>query len=269
MTNVISDNVLKNQLKLRKMELEKTLRAISKAKKTEPEGKLRVARSKGKSQYYWILDSKDTSGKYIRKENRKLAESLAQKNYNNKLVLSINQELEALQKYLDILEHSPETIYDNLTQERKKLVSPSITSDETHQRMWQEMPYETDLFYPETKIYETKQGEKVRSKSEMMIADAYYDLGIPYRYEAKLELGPGQYKYPDFTALKKKTREIIFHEHFGLLDDEKYRLANLQKINQYQKAGIVLGKNLIVTYETEEVPFDIKTIRQMLQEVYQ
>ena len=59
-------------------------------------------------------------------------------------------------------------------------------------------------------MYPTKKDENVRSKSEVMIADMYYELGIPYRYEAQLLLKNGKKKYPDFTLLKTKTRQIVF-----------------------------------------------------------
>ena len=32
----------------------------------------------------------------------------------------------------------------------------------------------------------------------------YYELGIPYRYEAELRLRNGKRKYPDFTLLNTK-----------------------------------------------------------------
>lgn len=73
-------------------------------------------------------------------------------------------------------------------------------------------------------------------------------------------------KYPDFTLLKVKTREIIYHEHLGLLDDEEYRKANLAKLEEYRKNGIYQGKNLIITYEGTGCPLNIKEIRAYVQE---
>ena len=263
----VSPTLMKEQLLKRKCELERTLETISRFKQIQPEGKLRVQNAKGKPQYYRILDSTDTIGKYIRKENQDIAKALAQKSYNQKIEISIIHEINLIEQYLTILDNSSETIYDNLINARKILVSPYLPSDEEYKRIWQAQSYESDPYYPENLVYETKRGEKVRSKSEMLIADTYYDLGIPYRYEAKLDIGGGSYKYPDFTALNVRTREVIYHEHFGLFDDEQYRITNLKKIEQYQKAGIMLGKNLIVTFETEKSPLNIQMIREMLREV--
>lgn len=52
-------------------------------------------------------------------------------------------------------------------------------------------------------------------------------------------------------------KELIYHEHLGLLDEEKYRRDNLRKLNDYRKNGIYPGKNLIVTYETEGIYLNI------------
>ena len=101
-----------------------------------------------------------------------------------------------------------------------------------------------------------------------MIADMYYELNIPYRYEAELHLLNGKIKYPDFTLLNVNRREVIYHEHLGLLDDADYRKANLIKLNEYQKNGIYLGKNLIITYEAEGVYLNILELKNMCRKLF-
>lgn len=265
----ISISYLKEQLEQRQNELQKALTHIRQAHAIEPDGKLRIAMTKGTPQYYRIIDAKDTVGGYIRKENQELISLLAQKGYHAKTEKNIKKELHEIEKLISLWRKPVENIYDELNAARKDLVSPLLVSDEIFEARWLAEQYESDPYYPENKIYETKRGEMVRSKSEMMIADAYYELDIPYRYEAKLTLQGGLYKFPDFTVLHKKTREIIYHEHFGLLNQEEYRLKALQKIEVYQKAGIYLGKNLIITYETEETPFNIRQIKKMFKKVFQ
>ena len=122
--------------------------------------------------------------------------------------------------------------------------------------------------HPEEKVYPTQKDEMVRSKSEVMLADMYNELGIPYRYEAELCMGSGKKKYPDFTLLKVDTREIIYHEHLGLMDDEKYRKMNLMKLEEYRRNGIFFGKNLIVTFEADGCYLNIKEIRKMIKELF-
>ncbi|MBP3603897.1 MAG: hypothetical protein J6J79_07100 [Lachnospiraceae bacterium] len=109
---------------------------------------------------------------------------------------------------------------------------------------------------------------KLRQEVKEEIEDIGKYLGIPYRYEAQLKLKNGKRKYPDFTLLKVKTREVIYHEHFGLLDNEEYRQASLNKLDEYSKNGIYLGKNLIITYEAEGHYLNIKEIKKMMKEIF-
>ncbi len=79
----------------------------------------------------------------------------------------------------------------------------------------------------------------------------------------------GKKKYPDFTLLKTSTREIVYHEHLGLLDDEEYREANFAKLEEYRKNGIEIGKNLILTYEAEGYYLNIKDIKKLVERIFQ
>jgi hypothetical protein len=83
-----------------------------------------------------------------------------------------------------------------------------------------------------------------------------------------VQLGSGKKAYPDFTLLNTKTREEVYFEHFGLLDDEDYRGQALRKLNEYRRSGIFPGKNLLFSYETEDNPLDIKGVREMLKVIF-
>ncbi len=108
----------------------------------------------------------------------------------------------------------------------------------------------------------------VRSKSELLIADMYYELGIPYRYECALKLKNGKVKHPDFTLYHAGRRMVLYHEHLGRLDDEGYRLRNMKKLRQYEESEICLGKNLLVSWEAEKFPFNIQVFRKEIEEIF-
>ena len=259
---------LKNQLVLRKKELEDILTHLENRKNEFPEGHLRIQNRKGNPQYYHVLERGDTQGMYIRKNQRELAASLAQKSYEAELRESIWEELEAIHYLLYHQNRSPESVYDCLPQSRKELVRPAFVSDEEYKRRWLAAPFEADPYYPDEKIHETDRGEFVRSKSELFIANAYYSMGIPYRYEARLDLRGNQYKYPDFTVLDVKNRRQIYHEHLGLLNKNDYRNNNLRKLNLYAENGILLGDNLIITFETDEVAFAGKAFKKSIKRIF-
>ena len=275
-----SYNEMIEEMQHRRVLLERTIINARKTLERLPEGKLRVSHCKGNPQYYKIDDPSDTRGKYINKSDIKTAQQLAQKDYLKKLICTAEEELASVKRVIGIragIEGTqndrktlrvPEEVFDSLSSERKIFVSPLMISNEEYARRWSAQPFRISDYKPEEKIYATKRGEMVRSKSEMMIADMYYELGIPYRYECELQLESGECKYPDFTLLDRNTRQVIYHEHFGRMDDEGYRKKNLRKLEEYRKNGIFTGKNLILTFEEDGCPFSIReferSIRAML-----
>lgn len=112
--------------------------------------------------------------------------------------------------------------------------------------------------------YETKRGERVRSKSEMMIADILYDAGIYYRTDCLLRIG-GESMYPDFQMLRPRDNALVIWEHFGLTDRSDYVSRAFDKIMKYGNAGFTAGRTLIVTYESEGQPLVRSVIASMLE----
>lgn len=91
----------------------------------------------------------------------------------------------------------------------------------------------------------TDRGEYVASKSEMMIANKLYSLGIHYEYEQEVVIGNVHFR-PDFTIYTKDGR-VFYWEHAGMMDDPEYRRRHEEKKAFYERNGIRLQENLIVT----------------------
>ncbi|MCR4901455.1 MAG: hypothetical protein K6A23_01235 [Butyrivibrio sp.] len=267
-----------DEMKIRKMNLTKVVNICQKKNSTIPEGKLRISRDGTRFRYYEIRNSKDTRGKYIKNDDLKVAIDLAEKDYIEKLRRQVEKEIIAIERAINILErsmkdtvdgkNSAEDIYSELNEGRKILISPLLVNDDEYEKKWEKMQYKKSEYKLEEKIYQTKKGDLVRSKSEVMIADMYYELGIPYRYEAELILNNGKKVYPDFTILDKSKRKEIFHEHMGLLDNDDYRLHNLKKIEEYRKNDIFMGNNLIITFEVEGCPLNIRDIEKSMRKLF-
>ena len=151
---------------------------------------------------------------------------------------------------------------------KQKLIEPIIINDDIYLQNWLNADYKTNAYHHEECVYETRQGELVRSKSEAMLVDMYFNLGVPYLYECGVDIGFNKTKYLDFTLLDVKNRKEIYREHMRLLDDEFYREHNLRKINEYRHAGIYPGKNLIITHEAVGSPFNIRDIEKMIIELF-
>ena len=137
--------------------------------------------------------------------------------------------------------------------------------DDVCVREWEKKPDRQNPYHRERLIHETKCGIKVRSKSEMLIADTLFDHGLEYKNETKLRL-EGRNYYPDFEILHPKTRRIIWWEHLGKLADPGYVFENLDRIVVFGRNGIVVGDNLILTWETQEMPLTHAMVDQRLRE---
>ena len=168
----------------------------------------------------------------------------------------------------ELEKHDSESVFSNLSPQRQAMVTPLLADNEVSSQKWSSLPFSASTYEPQEKIFQTKRGEMVRSKSELMIADMYFELGIPYRYECGVTLLNGQVKHPDFTLFHAPRRMVIYHEHLGRMDKEDYVNRNVRKIREYSKIGIYPGYNLLLTFETEKCPFDLSLFRKEVEEIF-
>ena len=122
-------------------------------------------------------------------------------------------------------------------------------------------------FYEDRLIHRTVRGELVRSKSEVIIANALYYKNLDYQYEPVLELG-GHICRPDFVIADEDTGDKWYWEHCGIMDDPGYRKRWEDKKAFYKKHGIEEGKNLIVTYD-QEGAFDSQVVDQIINDIFE
>lgn len=123
-----------------------------------------------------------------------------------------------------------------------------------------------EQFFEERLVHKTVRGELVRSKSEVIIANALHYHGLEYIYEPELIL-EGKMKRPDFKVVDDDTGEEWYWEHCGMMDDPKYRKHWEDKKAFYKKNGIEEGKNLIVTYD-ENGSLDSQKVEEIIQDVF-
>lgn len=254
-------------------EREKQLIKIKKEKEKSllkvPEGSLRVCSSHGKIQYYHRTDPKDFNGTYISSKEKKLAQKLAQKDYDQRVLKVVEKELQAIEKYRGKYpEKCAEEIYETMHMERKKMITPILETTEQFVANLESLQYTGKKFYEEVPEFYTAKNERVRSKSEVIIADTLNREGIPYRYEYPVYLGKTGYVYPDFTVLHVRTRKEFFYEHFGMMDDPDYAEKAVQKLLSYAQNGIFQGENLVVTYETRKLPLNQKMVLRVIQQYF-
>ncbi len=233
--------------------------------KAPQSGNLRIVHSHGAVQYYLCEGGGDTNGKYIRKENNTLAYELAQRDYDKKILCSAGAKIEWIEKVMKKLpEDDLVEIYEK-SQDRKKLIQPYEMSDSDYRIWWESQKYQGKDFGENTPEIYTEKGERVRSKSEKLIADKLYMMNIPYRYEYPIKLRKAGIIYPDFLLLNVASRKEYILEHFGMMDNPEYAEKAVRKIRTYEKNGIFQGDKLLLTYETSHIPIDMREVGELLE----
>lgn len=209
--------------------------------------------------YKWFcsINSKQT---YIPKSQKTQAQKLAYKHYLSLQLSFLNQELQATNAYLNTPKEPASPLLSQSGYQ--ELLSAFIPSPEIQE--WINIPYPKNSAHPETLLYKAPSGNLVRSKSEVLIDLALTRRNIPFRYECALELNETTL-FPDFTILHPETQEIIYWEHFGMMDKATYSQNAFSKLQFYTSNGLVPSINLITTFETKEHPLTLETIDQMLE----
>lgn len=256
------------ELREQLLEMKKLLANAKKRQKNHeglPKGALRVTTSQGVPQYYFKEQGKEKAT-YVHAKDRAIVYKLIQRDYDLSVLRALEEDCKSMDAFLN--KYHPkhlDEIYEKLCIGRKKYVTPIMPSDEEFTNTWlAEIQGEKNPF-PESGKYETEQGEKVRSKSEKILADTFYKMKIPYRYEPEVLLTGHKAVYPDFACLNVRKRKTIYWEHLGLLNADDYALKNYMKLESYEKNGIFLGDSLIISMETPEMPLDIALIRKKIE----
>ena len=129
------------------------------------------------------------------------------------------------------------------------LLSNFTSSKDLHQEIGRYLGVEKHLL---GKIYATEQGDQVRSKSEIIIANLLFKNNIDYKYEEKLFYAEGKCIEPDFTI--KSGNKTIYWEHLGMLGLEDYDNRWLKKKRIYDEH---FSNQLVTTHESANLTNEV------------
>ncbi|MCQ2108947.1 MAG: hypothetical protein MJZ05_09325 [Fibrobacter sp.] len=244
--------------------------------KNAPEGRLRIAQRESGAYYYHVTDTSPEWGDYLPQTESKTIARLAQKEYDQTVLTEMQRELKAVDRFLkSFCPKRLHDIFEKLLPARRKFVQPLRLPDEEYAEQWLTVKYSGKGMAADAPLLETSRGERVRSKSEVIIADTLDRLKIPYRYEFPHQLKVRRNSrgrdssrrtitfHPDFTCLNIRTRREFIWEHFGRMDDPEYIAETLGKFETYTANGIFPGESLIFTMETQECPLNPATVEAL------
>lgn len=226
--------------------------------------KLACTTSHGISQYF-------IDGKYVSKKDLSTATGIANYKYSEELLSYAYRKLNAINDVLSFYsEKDIDSLYEKQCKGRKELITPYFRTKADFINEWIEekyVPY--DRWEDVRTEFYTVKGERVRSKSEMLIANELARYDIPYRYEYPLEIKDGDRRvilHPDFIALNRRTCREFVIEHLGMMDKISYCNSNLYKIDLLEKNGFLLGINLILLHETSDNPLNTRIVKEYIEE---
>ena len=147
-----------------------------------PPGKIHVVNAKGKAQYYLRKEESDKSGEYIPKAEIPTIKAYLQKSYDERAVKLLNTEIKSLETYLRKSYKITErirNIYSQSLAEVKQYTNPIDVSNNDYARAWMSIPFKGKEIGEGVPVFVTDRKERVRSKSELTIANALAKRGIP------------------------------------------------------------------------------------------
>ena len=215
-----------------------------------PEGTLGTNNSNGKTYLRWWKKGKKP--KHLsrkRPEDMKLAAALRRKMFLKEMVAVIENNIDALEEFLPkYVDLDPKGISDRLAKTYKL-----VPGEELEVSMG---------FAPHPAA-----AVDYKSKSEQIIALVLESNGLEFQYECEIIANRIVYK-PDFTIRVPDTNETVYFEHFGIPDHEGYYEEMVRKLINYWHEGIRIGKNLIVTFETEAEPLTAAQVQLALDQFF-
>lgn len=246
--------------------LEELKRRLADLQSEQIPGKLEIKTNGRRPEYFYCTREGGVKRReYIPKARQEEVKRLAQQTYNNR----IERVLTALSKKRCLsyrqIEQTIDGVYQNLHPLRQALVVPVQETTEQQFSAWKAKPYRGLTFRegdPEGIL--TNNNERVRSKSEKILADLFLAQGIFYKYECPLFLRDEKIFYPDFTFYHPRRKQEIYWEHFGRMDLPEYALRSASKIRTYERNGIFLGGRLIATFEGDRLILDSRSVQGLI-----
>lgn len=247
-------------------ESEEMLKNYTKELESYVEGNLACCKNTGKDTFYHTYSK---SGHYVRtsiNRNPAMIKALARKEYLEQAIKALNNNIKVLTRAGEgIRPLDLENLRASMTRAYKKLPDEYFHGEELsgggrriymlddfsegikRHEAWGKAPYEKSTFKPEQLRHPTTAGFKVRSKSEQHIVEKLLDYGVPNHYEEIIWLNGREFA-PDFT-FRDRLMQPFYWEHAGMMDDPSYESNHKWKIKEYERAGIVPWRNLIITYD--------------------
>lgn len=240
-----------------------TALAKSLSEKKYSEGRLRISTKHGKPQFYLMNKGRE---RYLKKTRPDTIRQYAQKGYELGLLKKIAPWLETLKDMRTAITAGDPVLQTQRTLRpaRKELVELIHVPDSAFVAAWKAVPYARMAV--DSDEFRTDNGEFVRSKSELIIANELFKAGVPYRYEYPVIIAETKKQLrPDFFCLNVRTRQQFVWEHFGMMQKPDYQDKAFEKIMLYRMHKVLPDCEFICTQENLTRPLNVTYVKYLIK----
>ncbi len=233
-----------------------------------PPGELKIVRNGSHAHYYIRSSRPERKLRYLPSSDLPKLRLYVNKKYIKTVLPVLKRNLKAANSFLSIHSGTEELdIADSMPAEMRQLNCDVYLTPQMQGEAWVNREYERNPFHNDGMIHDSIRGDKVRSKSEAMIANALYLHKLYYLVEPPLYTDD-RMLYPDFAIMDPHTVQIVYWEHFGMMDNPEYAENACLKIREYASVGLYPGNGLICTFECERVPLSSSMIEKYIKEIF-
>lgn len=227
-----------------------------------PEGRLETVTSKGKT-YYMVSESGER--KYIGNAEEKTVRQLKLRRFLEESMRDIAANIKRITGLLEKFRPvNPEAVIGRLPKSYRADFFPDIPGfDFARSDDWDITDYPKSRRHPEQLKHTTLKGDKVRSKSELNIANMLYMKGIPYHYEEPVRLD-GYTVAADFKIAVRSENRFVLLEHIGMLGDEDYEELFVRKFIGYVRCGYVPWRDVFFTFDEGDGNLDTLFLSKLI-----
>lgn len=235
-----------------------------------PEGDLVVHSMGGKTRYILLKREKQI---YLGHDKTEQIKAFEEKNYYKKLKQTAEREIKSLEKVIKTIGKTDDVneVFFKIPEAKRNLIKPfalqTIDNNLGNFCQMNDIAKQKNNKKLKESSFMTSDGVKVRSKSELIIAERFIANKIPYYYEPDIYFESIlKAMKPDFQVYNKRTGEVFYWEHFGMMDNPDYLKEFQFKMNIYADGGIFPGKQLIMTTESSGCSLSTQYVDLMIKE---
>ena len=264
-----------SKVKKYKNELLRMRKEIRDKLKRYPEGEIVVYPYKKNGRHYSSIRVRSSDSKTMKTitKDTDAVQRFSEKAFYQKKLDRVEYNLKhadlLLENFMDIsteavLEDLPEELHSHLPfSESYSYELPADPALAERMIEWMNIPCPPSIFHPEELKHKTTAGFYVRSKSEALWTEKLVHYKAAFKFELPLQIDIETFA-PDFTVMRKDGK-IIYVEHCGLMERERYMRRFQHKLFAYKSAGIVPWDNLILTYDDPQGRIDVSLIEAQIK----